>query len=298
MDGIWDFPGRDGCRQHRDHIESDCAERGDYRPAILTTVEVRLVLGGRLKEGDKWLYLNQTRDSWDESTMNSLLSLQDFVLLYDGTQRDAKTGSGTAEFDCASYDHAIRFTATGTTEVVRVEFELVKHGSGADLVVEVRSGFNPSGTDGTLLKTMTLPKEFNPTSRSYWSIPIALEGLTSGAQYWLIVRGAGDSTNHIHIHGETAQDASYPCYYRLKGGSGAWTAENAIHFKVYSGDTGKLVHCISADNEYTTFVRSSNRLSAIYTYLPPEDGSAGGIREVLTITRNSSNNRMKQGVVT
>ncbi|MCL6611171.1 MAG: hypothetical protein K6T66_06500 [Peptococcaceae bacterium] len=231
----------------------------------------------------------------DETTMNSLLSLQDFYLIYEGTQRDAKTGSGTAEFDCASYDHAIRFTATGTTEVARVEFELVKHGAGADLVVELRSGFNPSGTDGTLLKSMTLPKEFIPTGRSYWSIPIALEGLTSGSQYWLIVRGNGDANNHFHLHGETSQDANYPCYYRARGGSGAWTAENAIHFKVFSGVgvTSIPYHEIAGGNacltyEYTIDTNTWLRyLSAIYLYIPAADGSSG-IRQKLSLTRSGN----------
>lgn len=231
----------------------------------------------------------------DETVMNSLLSLQEFVLVYEGTQRDAKTGSGTAEFDCASYDHAIRFTANSTTEVARVEFELVKHGSGADLIVEVRSGFNPNGsTEGTLLKKMTLPKEFIPTSRAYFSIPIALEGLTSGSQYWLIVRGAGDATNHFHLHGETSQDSNYPCYYRAKGGSGAWTAENAIHFKVFSGESGNLLHGIYGSNGITWVEYSGEVVSKVYRYLPDAQGGPG-IRNIETFTW--SGEYLKKGVV-
>ena len=231
----------------------------------------------------------------DETYINSLLSLQDFVLVYEGTQRDAKTDSGTAEFDCASYDHAIRFTATGTTEVARVEFELVQHGSGADLVVEVRSGFDPAGsTDGTLLKKMTLPKEFIPTSRSYWSIPIALEGLTAGAQYWLIVRGAGDATNHFHLHGETVQDANYPCYYRARGGSGAWTAENAIHFKVFSGESGKIVHTIEGAYGVIWLTYNGDMYDTMRMYLPDAVGGAG-IRQIITFSY--SGGLLKKGVL-
>ncbi|MBC9786297.1 hypothetical protein H1S01_17705, partial [Heliobacterium chlorum] len=76
----------------------------------------------------------------DEATMNSILSLQPFSLIYDGAQVDAKTGAGVAQFDCASYDHLISFTASGVTEISRIELELVKDGIGADVIVEIRSG--------------------------------------------------------------------------------------------------------------------------------------------------------------
>lgn len=171
----------------------------------------------------------------------------------------------------------------------------MKHGSGADLVVEVRSGFNPNGsTDGTLLKSMKLPKEFIPTSRSYWSIPFALGGLTSGSQYWLIVRGAGDATNHFHLHGETSQDANYPCYYRAKGGSGAWTAENAIHFKVYSGESGNLLHGIYGSNGITWIEYSGEIVNKVYRYLPDAQGGPG-IRNIEAFTW--SGEYLKKGVV-
>jgi len=231
----------------------------------------------------------------DEATLNALLSLQDFALVYEGTQRDAKTGAGTAEFDCASYDHAIRFTATGTTEVGRVEFKLIKHNEGADLVVEIRDGFNPDGsTEGTFLASMTLPKEFIPTSRSYWSIPFALEGLTQGNQYWFIVRGNGDATNHFHLHGETSPDASYPCYYRQVSGSGAWTSEDAIHFKMYSGESGDLLHGIYGSNGVTWVEYSGETVSKVYRYLPGASGGTG-IRNIETYTW--SGEYLKKGAV-
>lgn len=221
----------------------------------------------------------------DEVQLNSLISLQNFVLIYTGSQVDAKTGTGTAEFDCASNDHAIRFTAVDITEISRVEFELIKHGEGADLVVEVRDGFNPDGTaDGTLVSKRVLPKEFIPATRSYWSIPLDATGLTAGNTYWLIVRGAGDATNHFHLHGETAQDADYPAYYRAVGGSGAWTAENAIHFKVFAKESGDLLHGIWGNNGVTWIEYDGELISKVYRYLPPSDGPGDGVRDILTYT--------------
>lgn len=231
----------------------------------------------------------------DEATMNALLALQDFVLIYEGVQKDAKTGTGVAEFDSSSYYHAIRFKATQTT-VARVEFELVKHGNGADLILEVRdSTFNPNGaSDGVLLKTMVLPKEFIPTSRAYFSIPLDLSGLILNNYYWFLIRKAGDINNHFHLHGETSQDVAYPCYYR-SGTSGAWTIENSIHFKTFDGDSGNIKHGIYGTNGVTWLEYSNDILSKIYRYIPPINGYDGGVRNVLTITM--SGEYLKRGVL-
>lgn len=218
----------------------------------------------------------------DESSMNQMLALQPFVLLYEGTQRDAKTGAGVVENSLANYHYCARFTLAGSTEIGRIELEIDKDGTGADLVVEVRSGMVPaSGNDGTLLKEIVVPKEFIPTSRTYWSIPVGLTGLTSGGQYWLVVVRAGDATNKLDWVGEAAQDASYPAYYRA-GDSGAWTANNALHFRVFSGESGELKHSIYAGTGYTTVEYSGEIISKVYRYLPPADGPDGGIRDVIT----------------
>ncbi|TAH58219.1 MAG: hypothetical protein EWM48_02120 [Sphaerochaeta sp.] len=214
--------------------------------------------------------------------MNQMLALQPFVLLYEGTQRDAKTGAGVVENSLANYHYCARFTLTGSTEIGRIELEIDKDGTGADLVVQIRQGMVPgSGNDGTLLKQVVVPKEFIPTSRTYWSIPVGLTGLTSGGQYWLVVVRAGDATNKLDWVGESSQDVNYPAYYRA-GDSGAWTANNALHFRVYSGASGDLRHSIYAGTGYTTVEYSGEVISKVYRYLPPADGPDGGIRDVLT----------------
>lgn len=220
----------------------------------------------------------------DQDTMNSLLSLQDFVLIYEGTQRDGKAGAGVTENNLANYSYCTRFTLTGSTEIGRVELELDRDGSGADLVVQIRSGMDPAaGTDGTLVKEVVVPKEFIPTTAAYWSIPVNLAGLTSGGQYWIVVQKAGDATNHLDWIGETTQDANYPAYYRT-GDSGAWTAGNALHFKVYSGTSGKAVHEIYGTNGYVTITYAGDMPAKQHSYIPPSDGSAGGIRNILTLS--------------
>lgn len=218
----------------------------------------------------------------DEATMNSFLSLQPFQLIYEGAQRDAKTGGGVVENSIADYSYCTRFTLAGSTEISRVELEVDRDGLGADLIVQIRSGMNPgAGDDGTLLKQVIVPKEFIPDPKAYWSVPIGLSGLASGGQYWLVVVRAGDATNKLDWVGEAAQDASYPAYYRA-GDSGAWTANNALHFKVFSGESGELIHGIYGGNGYTTVVYDGEIISKVYRYLPPADSTDGGIRDIIT----------------
>ncbi len=217
----------------------------------------------------------------NEDNLNQMLSLQPFQLVYEGTERDGKTGSGVAENNIANYSYCTRFTLTDSTEIGRVELELDRDGLGADLIVQIRSEMDPAnGDDGTLLKQVVVPKEFIPEAKTYWSVPINLTGLTSGGTYWLVVIKAGDSTNHLDWIGETAQDASYPAYYRA-GDSGAWTANNALHFKVFSGADGDLVHSIYSGTGYTAVEYSGELVSKVYRYLPPPDGPSGGIRGVI-----------------
>jgi len=220
----------------------------------------------------------------NQDNLNSLLALQPFQLIYEGTQRDAKTGSGVVENNIAEYSFCVRFTLTGSTEISRFELELDRDGAGADLIVQIRQGMNPTaGIDGTLLKQVVVPKEFIPDLKTYWSVPIGLSGLTSGGQYWLVVKRGGDATHHLDWVGETAQDASCPAYYRA-GDSGAWTANNALHFRVYSGASGDLRHSIYAGTGYTTVEYSGEIISKVYRYLPPADGPDGGVRNIMTFS--------------
>lgn len=231
----------------------------------------------------------------DEATMNSLLSLQPFQLIYEGTQRAGKIGGGVEENSIAEYSYCTRFTLSGSTEISRIELELDKDGTGADLIVQIRQGMNPAaGIDGTLLKQVVVPKEFIPETKTYWSVPIGLSGLTSGGQYWLVVVRNGDATNKLDWIGETTQDASYPAYQRA-GDSGAWTVRNALHFKVMSGESGELVHSIYAGTGYTTVEYSGEIISKVYRYLPPADSADGGIRDVMTF--NWSGEYIKGGDV-
>ena len=218
----------------------------------------------------------------NQDNLNSLLALQPFQLIYEGTQRDAKTGSGVVENSIADYSYCARFTLTGSTEISRVELHLDRDGTGDDLILQIRQGMNPaSGADGTLLKEVVVPKEFIPTSATYWSVPIGLSGLTSGGQYWLVVLRNGDAANKLDWIGEISQDSSYPAYQRA-GSSGAWTVRNALHFKVFSGESGELIHSIYAGTGYTTVEYSGEIISKVYRYLPPADGPEGGIRDVMT----------------
>lgn len=213
----------------------------------------------------------------DEVWLNSLLAAQPSVLIWDGTQVDAKGGTGVTDNDLSLYTFMARFTLTGQTTVGRVELELTKAGAGADLTLEIRDNtFNPNGTnDGVLLKSITFPAKIFPTSPAYISLPVDLSGLTAGAYYWLRVNKAGDATNKLLWRGEAAQDASYPVYYR-SGTSGAWTAGNALHFKVFAATAGTylLRHGIYGVNGKTTVNYAANgNIAEIWRWLPAGDGS-------------------------
>lgn len=227
-------------------------------------------------------------DIINAENMNQTLALQPFDLIYEGSVVDSKAGAGVTENSLASNSLCARFTLTGVTALTRIELHLDRDNDGADVVVQIRSGMDPAnGVEGTTEIEIVVPAEFIPTTAAYWSIPINLTGLTSGGTYWIVVTKAGDATDNIDWVGEASQDASYPAYYRA-GTSGAWTANNALHFKVYSGVSGDLVHGIYAATGYTTCeyetVDYVTRLSKVYRYLPPSDGSAGGIRDTITYT--------------
>ena len=223
---------------------------------------------------------------FDQTTMNELLSLQSFKLIYEGAVIDSKTGSGVTENNVHEYSYAIRITATGVTSISRVELELAADGAGRDVTLTLKdSDFNPGGSnEGTTLATVTVPREHVPDTAAYFSAAInAASGITAGENLWLIVSKVGDSTNHFHLVGEASQDAAHPCY-RRSGSSGAWTANNAIHFKAYSGNSGGLIHSINGIHGITTVEYNGEDVSKVYRYLPPSDGPAGGVRDVMTIT--------------
>ena len=218
-----------------------------------------------------------------DTVFNPLLSLQPFVIIMEGTQRDAKTGAEVTENNLSANNYCCRFTLTGSTELGRVVLEVDRDANGADLVVQIRSGMVPgSGTDGSLLKEVLIPAEHIPLTAAYVSIPINLTGLTSGGQYWILVKKGGDATNKNDWVGECSQDASYPAF-RRSGTSGNWTANNALHFRVFSGVNGLPVHVIEDGTALTTLDYSGGLPSKISSYIPPSDGAAGGVRDTLTM---------------
>lgn len=220
----------------------------------------------------------------DEATLNALLTLQPFALVYDGTQFRAKTGSGVSENSTADYHHAVRVTLTGVSEFGRLEMNLDRDGAGVDLVVEIRdSDFNPDGSnDGTLLRTVIVPKEWIPDPAGWWSIPIALRGLTAGQNVWVVIPRRGDAINHIDLIGEASQDGNHPVYRRA-GSSGAWSAHNAVHFRAYAGTAGEVLHGMYAGQAWTMVEFANEVPTKLYRFVPSPDGVDGGVRDVLEL---------------
>lgn len=213
----------------------------------------------------------------DEATLNAIISAQPSVLLFDGTQADAKTGAGVTDNDLSLNTLIARFTLTGQTNIGRVEMELTKAGVGADLTLEIRDNtFLADGTNnGVLLKSITYPAKIFPTAAAFISLPVDLSGLTAGAYYWLRVNKAGDATNRNLWRGEAVTDALYPVYYRSLT-TGAWTAGNALHFKVFANTAGTylLRHGIVGTNGKTLIEYNANgTINYLWRWLPSSDGS-------------------------
>jgi len=220
---------------------------------------------------------------FSEATMNPQLSLQDFMVWYDGQWAGGNEGSGVTEYRISDYTYITRFynIAPG---LARIELELDRDGQGSDITVELRGyDFNPNGSnDGTLLYSILIPAHFIPETRAYVSIP--LPELLSLEYYWIRVNRAGSSTNKIDWVGEASQDAGYPCY-RRSASSGAWTPANALHFRLFNSVfAGNVRNYKYGTNELGLIDYASGLPARICTYLPPSDGPAGGIRETLTIT--------------
>ena len=212
----------------------------------------------------------------DEVNLNTLLATQPSCLIYDGVYLDGKGGGGVYEYNLATGSFMAPFTANyGSTTVGRVELDLKKNGTGADVTLEIRGvDFSADGSnDGTLLKTVVYPAKI--FTSGYISLPVDLSGLTPGAYYWLKLNIGGDATNHIKWMGEATPDANYPTYYRI-GSSGAWTSGNALHFRVYANNGGTYVLRHSIYGTYGMTIMEYNAdatVKHIWRWLPAADGS-------------------------
>ena len=212
----------------------------------------------------------------DEVNLNTLLAAQSSCMIYDGVYLDGTAGSGVYEYNLATGSFIARFKANyGSTTVGRVELDLKKNGTGADVTLEIRgSDFIADGSnDGTLLKTVRYPSAI--FTSGYISLPVDLSGLTPGGYYWIKLNIGGDATNHVKWMGEATQDVNYPAYYRV-GTTGAWTAGNALHFKAYANNGGTYVlrHSIYGSNGMTLMEYNENTtIKHIWRWLPAADGS-------------------------
>jgi hypothetical protein len=235
------------------------------------------------------MYASKPGDVLTADQQNEQKSLQNFKIIYEGTVDDSMSDSGTTELTPADYNYAIMFkTGSGITELSRIELDVASDGSGEDLTIEIRGNdFNPDGSDeGTLLKTVVIPKEFLPASQAYFKIAIALTGLTAETAYWIIVLKAGDGTNHAHIYSKGSEKDTNHKTYKRSESSGIWTdCSDSVRFACYQGNSGEnIVHFIYATNMVETYIYNGEDLETIYRYMPPSDDAAGGIRKIQTIT--------------
>ena len=224
----------------------------------------------------------------NESTMNPLLTLQPFKIIYEGSWIDGKGASGVTENSLAAYYYAAKFTANGTNNISRVRLNLDKDGSGEDLTLKLCPDTSGSPNRAAPLKTVIIPKEFFTSSAGWPSIPLDVD-VTAGANYWIVVEKAGDSTNKLDWLGEATSDGS-----AKKSSDGTtWSACNTLKFSVYARASGLPVHIIDGGTALTSIEYSSGLPNKIAQYIPPSDGAAGGIRDVVYL--NYENGLITEG---
>lgn len=211
---------------------------------------------------------------YDEDTINPIISLNPYNIIYEGQKISSLEGAGVLENSLADYSYSLLFYMT-STRIDRIELQIDKDGTGSDLNIQIKK----DNGDGLILKDIYIPSEFIPTNAAYISIPVNLD-VTANASYAIVIKKRGDSTNKLDLIGETTSNAY--TYRRVNDGD-AWVKIPDIHFKVFAGTDGKPVHEVSGNN-INTIEYANGKPSKEYLFIPPPDGFAGGVRQVQTIS--------------
>lgn len=210
--------------------------------------------------------------TFDETTMNAMLSAQPSSLIFDGDQAAAIAGSGVVENDLSLADLSQTFTLTGQTTIGRIELDIKKYGTGSDITLKILDG-------ATELISIKFPAKL--FSAGYISLPVDLSGLTAGHTYTIKLIKAGDSTNRLVWIGESS---------------------SSYHYKVFANTPGtyQLKHGIYGTNAKTWLeYNGDGTIKDIWRWLPAID--SGGvvywqIVDKLTPTYDSNNVAVKWGV--
>lgn len=192
---------------------------------------------------------------FDEQTMNAMISAQSSSLIFDGTQVASSIGSGTTENNLSTSDHSASFVLTGQTTIGRIELEIKKYGVGADLIVEIRE----STVSGTLKKTVKFPAKLFSTGNI--SLPIDLSGLISGRTYFIVLKKAGDSVNHLRWIGESGGAKHFNVFAKTIG-------TETLRHSIYGNGTNPW------DNAKTIVEYNVDEtIKHIWRWIPASDGT-------------------------
>ena len=116
----------------------------------------------------------------DENLANAAMIMQEFSHIYEGTALEAKPSGHSwvtvpvMTMRCGLKPMPPRYHS---------DLEIIRHGQGLISWSNYEALIGRL-TAGSLLRFMVLPKEFIPTSKGYFSIPIDISDLVSGAYYW------------------------------------------------------------------------------------------------------------------
>jgi hypothetical protein len=148
-------------------------------------------------------------------------------------------------------------TAAAQATITRVELNLWKQGTGADVTMEIRTD-NAGVPSNTVLFSIVIPADFDQSG--VVSIPVNLTGLTALTKYHIVIDGTADTANYLlPAYSTTSVNAGL----KSASGTAAWTSIGfTFYFNVFSGVNGVLRNTYEDAGARWTTIDYTNSVAA------------------------------------